>query len=69
MSPNLLQPLQIFTKLALHTVGQYLRVLAVHNITLSVEKPAWNLVLSGILDDCDDSLELFGCDFAGTVTR
>ena len=68
MSPDLLQPLQILTKLALHSVGQYLRVLAVDNVALSVEEPAWDLVLSGILDDCDNPFELFGSDFTGTRT-
>lgn len=68
MSPDLLQPLQILTKLALHSVGQYLRVLAIHNVALSVEEPAWDFVLSGILDDCNDPLELFRCDLTGTAT-
>ena len=68
MCPNLLQSLQILTKLALHSVGQHLRVLAVHNIALSVEEPAWDFVLGGVLDDGDDSFEFFGCDFAGTGT-
>lgn len=69
MGPDLLQSLQILTKLALHTVCQYLRVFAVHDIALSIEEPAWNLVLSGILDDSDNALELFGRDFTGTTTR
>lgn len=67
MGTNLLQALQILTQLALHAVGQHLVVLAINNIALSVEKPFWDLVLGGVLDDGDDSLQLFGCDFTGTV--
>ena len=67
MGTNLLQALQILTQLALHTVGQNLVVLAINNIALSVEEPFGNLVLGGVLDDGNNSLELFGCDFTGTV--
>jgi hypothetical protein len=32
---------------------------------LSVEEPGWDLVLGGILNDGDDSLEFFRCDLTG----
>lgn len=67
VSSDLLQALQIFTQLALHTVGQDLVVLAVDDITLSVQEPFWDLVLSRVLDDGDDTFEFFGSDFTGTV--
>lgn len=67
MSTDLLQSFQILTKLAFHAVGQNLCVLAVDDVALSVEEPCWDLVLCRILDDCDDSLEFFGCDFTGSV--
>jgi hypothetical protein len=67
MSPDLLQSFQIFTQLALHAVGQNLRVLAVDNVSLSVEEPRWDLVLCRVLDDGDDSLEFFRGDFTSAV--
>lgn len=71
MSANLLEALQIFTKLAVDTVGKNLAVLSIDNIALSVEEPRWDFVLSWVLNDCDDSLELFGGEFtsAGNVSR
>ena len=39
MGPNLLQSFQILSQLAVDTVGQNLAVLAVHNISLPIEKP------------------------------
>lgn len=64
---DLLQTLQVLTQLAVHTVGEDLVVLAVHNVALSVEEPSWDLVLGWVLDDGDDTLELFGGEFTGTV--
>jgi hypothetical protein len=66
VSTDLLQAFQIFTEFAFHTVGQYLGVLAIDDITLSVEEPFWDFVLSRILDDGDNSLEFFRGDFTGT---
>jgi hypothetical protein len=65
---DLLQTLQIFTQLALHAVGQHLRVLAVDDVALSVEEPAGDLVLSRVLNDGDDTLEFFRGDFTGTFS-
>jgi hypothetical protein len=67
MSPDLLEPLEIFAQFGFHAVGQHLRVFAVNDIALSVEEPGRDLVLGGVLDDGDDALEFFGCDFAGSV--
>ena len=67
MGSDLLETLQIFTQFALHTIGQNLGILAVDNISLSVEEPRWDFVLCGILNDGDDSLEFFRGDFTGTV--
>lgn len=69
VSTDLLQPLQVITQLAVHAVGQDLAVLAVHNITLSVEEPGGDLVLGWVLDDGDDAFEFFGSEFAGAVMR
>ena len=64
---DLLQALQVLTQLAVHTVGQHLRVFAVHNVALTIEEPGGDLVLGGVLDDGDDTLEFFGGDVSGTV--
>lgn len=60
MGTDLLQALQIITELGVDTVGENLGVFAIDDIALSVEEPGWDLVLGWVLDDGDDSLELFG---------
>jgi hypothetical protein len=67
MRSNLLQPLQILTKLALHSVCQHLRVLAIDDVVLSVQEPRGDFVLGGVLNDGDDALEFFGSDFTSTI--
>lgn len=67
MRTDLLKPLQVISQLAIHTVCQNLRVLAIHDIALSVEEPRRDLVLRGVLDDGDDAFEFFGGDFTGAV--
>jgi hypothetical protein len=67
MRPNLLQPFQILTKLALHAVCQYLGILAIDNVPLSVQEPRRDFVLSWILDDRDDSFEFFRCDLTSAT--
>ena len=44
MSADLLQALQIITKLAVDIVGEDLGVLAIDNITLPVEEPCGDFV-------------------------
>lgn len=44
MGTDLLQALKILTELAVNTVGQDLRVLAINDITLSVKEPGRDLV-------------------------
>lgn len=67
MSADLLQPLQILTQLAVHAVGQYLAVLAVHDVALTIEEPHGDFVLEWVLDDGDDAFEFFGGEVAGTA--
>lgn len=67
VSADLLQALQIVTELRVDTVGQDLRALAVGDVALSVKEPGGDLVLSGVLEDGDNSLQLFGGEFTGTV--
>jgi len=64
---DLLQALQVLAKLAVHTVGHDLVVLAVDDVALSVEEPGGDLVLGRVLDDGDDALEFFGGKLAGAV--
>ena len=59
MCTDLLQPLQVLTQLAVHTVGQDLAVLAVHDVALTVEEPDGDFVLGRVLDDGDDAFEFF----------
>lgn len=44
-----------------------MRVFSIDDIALSVEEPAGNLVLSRVLDDSDETFELFGGKFTGAV--
>jgi len=67
MRTDLLQSFQIVTELRVDTVGEDLRVLTIHNIALSVEEPAGDLVLCGVLDDGNDALEFFRGEFTGTI--
>lgn len=67
MSADLLQAFQIITELGVDTVGENLRVLAIDDITLTIEEPGWDLVLGWVLDDGDNSLEFFRGKFTGTV--
>lgn len=62
---NLLETLQVVTELRVDTVGQSVEVLAVGDIALSVKEPGGDLVLGGVLDDGDDTLELFRGELTG----
>lgn len=62
---DFLQSLQVFTELVVECVGENLRVLAVDDIALPVQEPTGDLVLGGVLDDCDDTLKLFCGKFTG----
>ena len=58
MSSDLLQSLEIFTELVFELVGQDLRVLAVTMILLTIQEPIGDLVLTRILHNCNDPLNL-----------
>ena len=66
VSTDLLQSFQVFTKFVVKCVGKELSILSIHNILLSVEEPFGDFVLSGILDDCDDTFEFFGREFSSS---
>lgn len=65
VSADLLEALEIVTQLRVNAVGQNLRVLAVDDVSLSVQEPGRDLVLGRVLDDGDNSLELFGGELTG----
>jgi len=58
VAADLLQPLEIITKLRVDIVGQDLAILAVDDIFLPVKEPGRNLELCGVLHDVHDSFEL-----------
>jgi hypothetical protein len=60
VSADLLEALEILTELGVDTVGEDVGVLAIDDIALSVDEPRGDLVLSRVLEDGDNSLELFG---------
>lgn len=63
---DFLQSLQIFTEFVIKSVGKELWVLSIDNILLSVEEPFGDFVLSGVLEDCDDTFEFFSSEFSST---
>ena len=64
---DLLEALEILTELGVDTVGKNVRVLAIDDIALSVDEPRGNLVLGRVLEDGDNSLELFGGELTSAV--
>jgi len=58
MNTDLLQALDIITKLRVQAVGNNLAVCAVSTILLSVEHPARDLVLSGVCHHLDKLLKM-----------
>lgn len=66
---DLLEALEIVAELGGDTVGEDLAVLAVDNVALSVEEPRGDLVLGGVLDDGDDTLELFRGELTGALIQ
>jgi len=69
MSADLLQAFEIVTKLGVDTVGKNLRIFAIHNITLTIQEPAWDFVLGRVLDDGDNALKLFGSEFTSALVE
>jgi len=66
MSTDLLQALEIVAEFGVDTVGENLRVFTIDDIALTIEEPGWDLVLGGVLDDGDNSLEFFRGELTGT---
>jgi hypothetical protein len=64
-----LQTLEILTELVVKLVDKKVRILAVDNISLSVEEPAGDLILSGVLDDGNNSLQLFDGELTSSLAE
>jgi hypothetical protein len=69
VSTDFLQSFQVLSKLVIEGICKKLGVLSIYNIPLSIEEPFRDLVLSRILDDRNDTFELFSSKFSGTKVR
>ena len=58
MCADLLEALEVLTKLVVQAVGCDLRVLAVLVVLLSVQEPVGNLVLTRVRHDRDHTVDL-----------
>lgn len=66
---NLLQAFEVLAQLAVYTIWDDLVILAVRDVSLSVEEPCGNFILGWALDDGDDSLEFFRSDFSSSKCK
>lgn len=64
-----LETLEILTGLAVEGVGDNLGVLAIGDVALSVQEPCRDLILGGVLEDGDHTLEFFGGKLTSTVGK
>lgn len=64
---DLLESLNIVSQLDIKLVNEQLGVLTVGKVSLSVKEPAGNLVLTRVLDDSNDSLELLDGELTGSL--
>lgn len=69
MGADLAQSVQVFSHLEVKLIRYKLGSLAVLEITLAIEKVVWNLELAGVLDDCDDAIDLFIREGAGALSE
>ena len=67
VSTDLLKTLQILTELVIKLVDEEVGALTVSKVSLSVKEPSRDLVLGGVLDDSDDSFELFNSKLTSTL--
>lgn len=66
---DLLKTLKILTELVVKLIDKQVRVLTVSEVTLSVQEPRRNLVLRGVLDNGNNSLELFNSKFTSSLGK
>ena len=58
VSSDLLHSLQVLSELGVDTVGDELRPVALANITLSIQEPLGNVVVSGLGEDVVDLINV-----------
>lgn len=64
---DLLESLNIVSELDIKLVNEQLGVLTVGKVSLSVKEPSGNLVLTRVLDDSNDSLELLNGELTSSL--
>jgi hypothetical protein len=69
VSAYLLQSLKIITEFRVNTVRQYLRVLAIDDVLLSVQKPRRDLELCRVLDDRDNAFQFIRVQVPSTLVE
>merc|ERR1712141_876959 len=69
VSPDFLQTLQIFTKLVVQEISHYLVSLAVLDVLLSIQEPVGNLVLTRVLHNGDDFLNLLFAQLTSALVK
>merc|ERR1719442_93966 len=69
VSPDLLQALQIFTKLVVQKISHYLVGLTVFDILLPIQEPVGNLVLTRVLHNGDDFLNLLFAQLTSALVK
>merc|ERR1719300_2032252 len=69
VSSDLLRALEILTELVVQKVREDLGGLAVLDVLLSVEEVVWDLVLPGVGDDGDNSLDLLLAQLTGALAH
>lgn len=69
MHANLFQSLKVFTQLVVPVVGQELRVRAVLDVLLTIQKVLWDAVAQGVLHDVDELVEFVLGALAGTFCQ
>ena len=69
VSSDLFQSLQVFTELAVQSVGKDLVRFTVNDVPLSVEEPGRDFELGRVLDDRNNSFKLIGVQLSGTLVQ
>ena len=66
VSSDLLESLQVLSELGVDTVGDELSPVAFTNISLSVEEPLGNVVVSGLGKNVVDLINVFFIEFSSS---
>jgi len=69
MTSDFLEPLEIITELGVEGGGDDLGKFSVFDVLLSIEKPIWDLILLGMLDNSHQALDLIGRKLTGSLVH